>query len=77
MKHDIGTKAGKDVSLSKMLLNADFIPQDVGKAGQELIACQVSNRVQVISNKGEIIWTHTSTFLVYRLRLFMVQPPSI
>lgn len=41
-KHEVGTKSGKDVSLSKLLLNADFIPKDVGKAGQELIACQVS-----------------------------------
>ncbi|XP_060080102.1 coiled-coil domain-containing protein 171-like [Ylistrum balloti] len=31
---------GRDVSLSKMLLSADFIPTDVGKAGPELIACQ-------------------------------------
>ncbi|KAJ8304026.1 hypothetical protein KUTeg_017609 [Tegillarca granosa] len=31
---------GKDVSLSKVLLDADFIPPDVGKAGPELIACQ-------------------------------------
>ena len=34
-------RGGKEVSLSKMLLNADFIPTDVGKAGPELIACQV------------------------------------
>ena len=34
-------RGGKDVSLSKLLLNADFIPTDVGKAGPELIACQV------------------------------------
>ncbi|XP_060566572.1 coiled-coil domain-containing protein 171-like [Ruditapes philippinarum] len=39
-KHDLGGKNGKDVSLSKLLLNADFIPKDVGKAGPELIACQ-------------------------------------
>ncbi|CAC5379399.1 unnamed protein product [Mytilus coruscus] len=31
---------GREMSLSKLLLNADFIPGDVGKAGQELIACQ-------------------------------------
>ncbi|XP_067665057.1 coiled-coil domain-containing protein 171-like [Haliotis asinina] len=29
-----------DAELSKALLNVDFIPTDVGKAGQELIACQ-------------------------------------
>ncbi|XP_041371577.1 coiled-coil domain-containing protein 171-like isoform X2 [Gigantopelta aegis] len=29
-----------DLVLSKMLLNADFIPTDIGKAGPELIACQ-------------------------------------
>ncbi|XP_053405701.1 coiled-coil domain-containing protein 171-like isoform X2 [Mercenaria mercenaria] len=39
-KHEVGLKSGKDVSLSKLLLNADFIPKDVGKAGPELIACQ-------------------------------------
>lgn len=33
--------SGREISLSKLLLNADFIPGDVGKAGQELIACQV------------------------------------
>lgn len=32
--------SGREMSLSKLLLNADFIPGDVGKAGQELIACQ-------------------------------------
>ncbi|XP_063432765.1 coiled-coil domain-containing protein 171-like isoform X2 [Mytilus trossulus] len=32
--------SGREISLSKLLLNADFIPGDVGKAGQELIACQ-------------------------------------
>ncbi|XP_052797056.1 coiled-coil domain-containing protein 171-like isoform X2 [Mya arenaria] len=40
VKQDVGTKSGRDVSLSKVLLNADFIPNDVGKAGPELIACQ-------------------------------------
>ena len=34
-------RSGKEISLSKALLNADFIPEDVGKAGPELIACQV------------------------------------
>lgn len=32
--------SAREMSLSKLLLNADFIPGDVGKAGQELIACQ-------------------------------------
>ena len=42
MKRDLTIKrGGKDISLSKALLNADFIPADVGKAGPELIACQV------------------------------------
>ncbi|XP_052280653.1 coiled-coil domain-containing protein 171-like isoform X2 [Dreissena polymorpha] len=40
VKNDVGTKSGRDVSLSKLLLNAEFIPKDVGKAGPELIACQ-------------------------------------
>lgn len=39
-KHDISSSSSKEISLSKLLLNADFIPKDVGKAGQELIACQ-------------------------------------
>ena len=29
----------KEISLTKALLNADFILADVGKAGPELIAC--------------------------------------
>ena len=47
---------GREISLSKLLLNADFIPGDVGKAGQELIACQVFTSVEIItSNEGAIL----------------------
>ena len=31
------------ITMSKLLLNADLIPSDIGKAGPELIACQVVN----------------------------------
>ena len=31
------------ITMSKLLLNADLIPSDIGKAGPELIACQVIN----------------------------------
>ncbi|KAL4227318.1 hypothetical protein ACF0H5_012763 [Mactra antiquata] len=39
-KQDLSVKSSGESSLSKLLLNADFIPKDVGKAGPELIACQ-------------------------------------
>lgn len=38
-------KGVTDFSWTKRLLNADFIPSDVGKAGPELIAAQVSPRI--------------------------------
>ena len=40
-------RGGKELFLSKLLLNADFIPTDVGKAGPELIACQVGKMENV------------------------------
>ena len=35
------TSSQTTITLSKLLLNADLIPTDIGKAGPELIACQV------------------------------------
>ncbi|XP_076465696.1 coiled-coil domain-containing protein 171-like isoform X2 [Babylonia areolata] len=35
-----GSGADSTITLSKLLLNADLIPSDIGKAGPELIACQ-------------------------------------
>ena len=34
------------VTLSKLLLSADLIPADIGKAGPELIACQVATSME-------------------------------
>ena len=42
-----GSSSGSDatITMSKLLLNADLIPSDIGKAGPELIACQVKKDV--------------------------------
>lgn len=42
MKQALASKEHiEELSLPKLLLNVDFIPTDVGKAGPELIASQV------------------------------------
>ncbi|KAL3866903.1 hypothetical protein ACJMK2_044153, partial [Sinanodonta woodiana] len=40
VKREMNKGSKREMTLSKMLLNADLIPADVGKAGAELIACQ-------------------------------------
>ncbi|KAK7484591.1 hypothetical protein BaRGS_00024223 [Batillaria attramentaria] len=37
---DGGSSSEATITMSKLLLNADLIPADIGKAGPELIACQ-------------------------------------
>jgi hypothetical protein len=40
-KEGSGLSSDATITLSKLLLNADLIPTDIGKSGPELIACQV------------------------------------
>lgn len=61
-------KGVTDFSWTKRLLNADFIPSDVGKAGPELIAAQVSPS----SNKlitGNLMSESTKSFFRDKIEL--------
>lgn len=62
-------KGVTDFSWTKRLLNADFIPSDVGKAGPELIAAQVSPRISEKLITGKLMSESTKSYFRDKIEL--------